>query len=129
MEQADKNSNTHFEFETYDTYQWYLDLGRSPIQHEISSPQKFLMELYRSIIRIRRFLEERGVGAAASRLNGTQPALADSGIRRSLGPWQIFRRAEEQDPEHTNFIVCRSMVSRQWQTPKADSIGLILFRT
>src|SRR5437667_5469530 len=28
MEQADKNSNTHFEFETYDTYQWYLDLGQ-----------------------------------------------------------------------------------------------------
>src|ERR1043166_9681786 len=27
MEQADKNRNTHFEFETYDTYQWYLDLG------------------------------------------------------------------------------------------------------
>src|SRR5208337_411469 len=27
MEQADKNKNTHFDFETYDTYQWYLDLG------------------------------------------------------------------------------------------------------
>ncbi|HST10832.1 MAG TPA: CocE/NonD family hydrolase, partial [Terriglobales bacterium] len=27
MEQSDKNKNTHFEFETYDTYQWYLDLG------------------------------------------------------------------------------------------------------
>ena len=27
MEQADKNKNTHFDFETYDTFQWYLDLG------------------------------------------------------------------------------------------------------
>src|ERR1700733_934079 len=27
LEQADKNANTHFGFETYDTYQWYLDLG------------------------------------------------------------------------------------------------------
>src|SRR5277367_4724265 len=27
LEQADKNKNTNFEFETYDTYQWYLDLG------------------------------------------------------------------------------------------------------
>ena len=26
-EQADKNANTHFNFETYDTYSWYLDLG------------------------------------------------------------------------------------------------------
>jgi putative CocE/NonD family hydrolase len=27
MEQADKNKNSHFQFEIYDTYQWYLDLG------------------------------------------------------------------------------------------------------
>src|SRR5213083_507385 len=27
MEQADKNKNTHFDFETYDTYEWYQDLG------------------------------------------------------------------------------------------------------
>ena len=27
MEQASKNENTHFKFNTYDTYQWYLDLG------------------------------------------------------------------------------------------------------
>ncbi len=27
MEQADKNENTHFDFDVYDTYQWYLDLG------------------------------------------------------------------------------------------------------
>jgi len=27
MEQSDKNDNALFKFETYDTYQWYLDLG------------------------------------------------------------------------------------------------------
>src|SRR5262245_38505873 len=27
LEQAEKNANTHFEFETYDTYSWYLNLG------------------------------------------------------------------------------------------------------
>src|SRR5579863_5508604 len=27
LEQADKNENTHFEFETYDSYEWYLNLG------------------------------------------------------------------------------------------------------
>src|SRR5262250_2709762 len=27
MEQADKDKNTHFDFEDYDTYRWYLDLG------------------------------------------------------------------------------------------------------
>ena len=27
MEQSDKNTNKHFDFDTYDTYQWYLNLG------------------------------------------------------------------------------------------------------
>jgi putative CocE/NonD family hydrolase len=27
MEQADKNKNTHFDFDVYDTFEWYLDLG------------------------------------------------------------------------------------------------------
>src|SRR5438270_11775012 len=27
MEEADKNTNTHFQFETYDIYEWYLGLG------------------------------------------------------------------------------------------------------
>ena len=27
MEQADKNENTHFNFDIYDTYEWYLKLG------------------------------------------------------------------------------------------------------
>src|SRR5438067_2375443 len=27
LEQADKNKNTNFDFETYDTYSWYLNLG------------------------------------------------------------------------------------------------------
>ena len=31
MEQADKNKNTNFDFGTYDTYDWYLKAGPSPI--------------------------------------------------------------------------------------------------
>ena len=27
LEQADKNKNTHFQFDSYDTYEWYLKLG------------------------------------------------------------------------------------------------------
>ena len=46
MEQADKNKNTHFEFDTYDTYQWYLDLGPA-VQHqrEVSARLDPLLEL------------------------------------------------------------------------------------
>ncbi len=27
MEQADKGANTHFAFDVFDTYEWYLKLG------------------------------------------------------------------------------------------------------
>jgi putative CocE/NonD family hydrolase len=43
------------------------------------------------------------------------------------GPWQIFRHAEESDPEHTNFIVAGPWFHGQWQTDKAESIGIIPF--
>ena len=43
------------------------------------------------------------------------------------GPWQIFRHAEENDPQHTNFIVAGPWYHGEWQTPKGDSIGIIPF--
>jgi predicted acyl esterase len=38
-EQADKNANTHFAFETYDTYSWYLNLG--PLGNIAICPARF----------------------------------------------------------------------------------------
>ena len=43
------------------------------------------------------------------------------------GPWQIFRHAAEQDPDHTDFMVAGPWYHGEWQTPKGDSIGLIAF--
>jgi hypothetical protein len=43
------------------------------------------------------------------------------------GPWQIFRHAAEHDPDHTNFMVAGPWFHGEWQTAKADSIGIIPF--
>jgi putative CocE/NonD family hydrolase len=43
------------------------------------------------------------------------------------GPWQIFRHAEENDPQHTNFMVAGPWFHGEWQTPQGDSIGIIPF--
>jgi hypothetical protein len=43
------------------------------------------------------------------------------------GPWQIFRHAEEHDPDHTNFIVAGPWFHGQWQSAKGDSIGIVPF--
>jgi len=43
------------------------------------------------------------------------------------GPWQIFRHAAENDPDHTNFIVAGPWFHGQWQSPTAENIGLVQF--
>ena len=52
MEQSDKNKNSHFDFETYDTYQWYLDLG--PLSNiNAKYLHGSLLEFYRRSSRLR----------------------------------------------------------------------------
>ena len=52
-EQADKNANTHFNFETYDTYSWYLD-ARPALEHQREVPARLdsVLELDRRSTRI-----------------------------------------------------------------------------
>ena len=65
LEQADKNTNTHFDFETYDTYSWYLELGPlSNINAKYLHGSIPYWNVDRRASRLRRVLEERGVGHA-----------------------------------------------------------------
>jgi len=129
MEQADKNSNTHFEFETYDTYQWYLDLG--PLSNINAKYLHGKIPYWNSTIDHPDYDDFWKKEAWVRQLHAsTVPNLNVAGFwdqEDPWGPWQIFRHAEEHDPGHTNFIVAGPWFHGQWQTPKADSIGLIPF--
>ncbi len=129
MEQADKNSNTHFEFETYDTYQWYLDLG--PLSNINAKYLHGKIPYWNSTIDHPDYDDFWKKEAWVRQLHAsTVPNLNVAGFwdqEDPWGPWQIFRHAEEHDPEHTNFIVAGPWFHGQWQTPKGDSIGLIPF--
>ena len=129
MEQADKNSNTHFEFEVYDTYQWYLDLG--PLSNINTKYLHGKIPYWNSTIDHPDYDEFWKKEAWVRQLHAsTVPNLNVAGFwdqEDPWGPWQIFRHAEEHDPEHTNFIVAGPWFHGQWRTPKADSIGLIPF--
>jgi putative CocE/NonD family hydrolase len=129
MEQADKNSNTYFEFETYDTYQWYLDLG--PLSNINAQYLHGKIPYWNSTIEHPDYDDFWKKEAWVRQLHAsTVPNLNVAGFwdqEDPWGPWQIFRHAEEHDPEHTNFIVAGPWFHGQWQTPKADSIGLIPF--
>ena len=129
MEQADKNSNTHFEFETYDTYQWYLNLG--PLSNINAKYLHGKIPYWNSTIEHPDYDDFWKKEAWVRQLHAsTVPNLNVAGFwdqEDPWGPWQIFRHAEEHDPEHTNFIVAGPWYHGQWQSPKGDSIGLIPF--
>jgi putative CocE/NonD family hydrolase len=129
MEQADKNANTHFNFETYDSYQWYLDLG--PLSNINSKYLHGSIPYWNSSVEHPDYDEFWKKEAWVNQLHAsTVPNLNVAGFwdqEDPWGPWQIFRHAEEHNPDRTNFIVAGPWFHGQWQTAKADSIGLIPF--
>ena len=129
MEQADKNTNTHFAFETYDTYQWYLDVG--PLSNINAKYLHGTIPYWNSTVEHPDYDEFWKKEAWVRQLHAsTVPNLNVAGFwdqEDPWGPWQIFRHAEEHDPGHTNFIVAGPWYHGEWQSPKGDSIGMIPF--
>jgi putative CocE/NonD family hydrolase len=129
LEQADKNRNTHFNFETYDTYQWYLDLG--PLANINAGYLHGSIPFWNSNVEHADYDEFWKKEGWVNQLHAsTVPNLNVAGFwdqEDPWGPWQIFRRAEENDPEHSNFIVAGPWYHGEWQSEKGESIGIIPF--
>ena len=123
MEQADKNKNTHFDFETYDTYQWYLDLG--PLSNINTKYLHNSIPYWNSSIDHPDYDEFWKKEAWVNQLHSsTVPNLNVAGFwdqEDPWGPWQIFRHAEENDPDHTNFIVAGPWFHGEWAGGKGES--------
>jgi len=129
MEQADKNKNTNFEFETYDTYQWYLDLG--PVSNINDKYLHGSIPYWNSNVEHPDYDEFWKKEAWVRQLHSSSvPNLNVAGFwdqEDPWGPWQIFRHSLESDPEHTSLMVAGPWFHGQWQTPKGERIGLIPF--
>jgi putative CocE/NonD family hydrolase len=129
LEQADKNKNTNFDFETYDTYEWYLDLG--PLSNINAKYLHGSIPYWNSTIEHPDYDDFWKKEAWVNQLHSsTVPNLNVAGFwdqEDPWGPWQIFRHAEESDPQHTNFIVAGPWYHGEWWSPKGDSIGIIPF--
>ncbi len=86
------------------------------------------MEFDRGASRLRRLLEKE---AWVNQLHGsTVPNLNVAGFwdqEDPWGPWQIFRNAEKDDPQHDNFMVAGPWYHGEWQSPDGDRIGLVPF--
>ena len=129
MEQADKNENRHFDFETYDTYEWYLNLG--PLSNINSKYLHGSIPYWNSTVEHPDYDEFWKKEAWVNQLHAsTVPNLNVAGFwdqEDPWGPWQIFRHAGENDPQRTNFIVAGPWFHGEWWAPKGESIGIIPF--
>ena len=120
MEQADKNKNTHFDFETYDTYEWYLDLG--PLSNINAKYLHGSIPYWNSSVEHPDYDDFWKKEAWVSQLHAsTVPNLNVAGFwdqEDPWGPWQIFRHAEENDPAAHEFHRRRPVVSRRVAKPQ-----------
>ncbi|HEY2464746.1 MAG TPA: CocE/NonD family hydrolase [Steroidobacteraceae bacterium] len=117
LEEADKAANTHFSFDKWDTYEWYLSAGpletlnekyvhgkiqswneitTHPDYDDFWKNQAFYKELHRSSV----------------------PTLNVAGFwdqEDPWGPWQIFHAGNESDPAHVNLMVAGPWSHGAWR--------------
>jgi putative CocE/NonD family hydrolase len=127
MEQADKNKNTHFEFDIYDTYEWYLKLG--PLSNINAKYLHGSIKNWNDIVAHPDHDSFWKREAWVNQIEGsTVPNLNVAGFwdqEDPWGPWQIFRRAARHDPDNTNFIVAGPWFHGSWYVLKGDYIGIV----
>ena len=128
-EQASKTANTHFSFDTYDTYTWYLNLG--PLSNINAKHLHGTIPFWNSIVEHPDYDAFWKKEAWVHQIKGAfVPNLNVAGFwdqEDPWGPWEIYRRSEQSDPNRNNYIVAGPWFHGQWQSVNADAIGLMTF--
>jgi putative CocE/NonD family hydrolase len=129
LEQADKNANTHFAFDTFDTYDWYLKLG--PLSNINTKYLHGTIPYWTDSVEHPNYDEFWHKEAWVNQLHSSPvPNLNVAGFwdqEDPWGPWQIFRNSDKDGPSAHNIIVAGPWFHGEWQSPKGDSIGQITF--
>jgi len=129
MEQSDKNANTHFKFDTYDTYDWYLKLG--PLSNANT------LYLHGNIPAWNQFIEHPNYDTFWKREAFTNafhdapvPILNVAGWwdqEDPWGPWNIYSTLEKYDSKHHDFVVAGPWNHGGWWGQDGSTLGLIPF--
>ncbi len=127
MEQADKNANTHFAFDTYDTYDWYLSLG--PLSNINAKYLHNSIPAWNDTVEHPNYDEYWHREAWVNQLHASPvPNLNVAGFwdqEDPWGPWQIFRNSEKDGAASENLMVAGPWFHGEWQAEKGDKIGEI----
>jgi hypothetical protein len=129
LEQADKNANTHFAFDVFDTYDWYLRLG--PISNINAKYLRGSIPYWNDSVAHPNYDEFWHKEAWVNQLHSAPvPNLNVAGFwdqEDPWGPWQIFRNSDKDGVSAENLMVAGPWFHGEWQSPKGDSIGQIPF--
>ncbi len=127
LEEADKNTNTHFDFDTYDTYDWYLNLG--PLTQVNAKYLHGSLPFWNDMMAHPDYDAFWKKEAWVSQIKSSAvPNLNVAGFwdqEDPWGPWQIFRHAAENDPDHTNLMVAGPWFHGEWQATEGERIGIV----
>jgi putative CocE/NonD family hydrolase len=129
MEQMDKNANTHFKFDTYDTYDWYLKLG--PLSNANAQCLHDQIPYWNQFIEHPNYDDFWKKEAFTNVLHqATVPILNVAGWwdqEDPWGPWKIYSTLAANDPKHNNFMVAGPWNHGGWWGKEGSTLGVIPF--
>lgn len=115
-EEADKNANTHFAFDTWDTYDWYLKIG--PLSNLNDRYVHGKIRYWNEAIEhpdYDAFWKQQAWVEALHK--ASVPNLNVAGFwdqEDPWGPWQIHAHSAENDPDHVNLMVAGPWYHGAW---------------
>jgi uncharacterized protein len=126
MEQAAKEANSHFSFDVYDTYEWYLTLG--PLSNVNARFLHGTLPFWNNIVAHPDYDAYWRQDAWIRQLHGSPvPVLNVAGFwdqEDPFGPWDIFRRLNERGRDAANFMVAGPWYHGSWRRQvRGDQIG------
>jgi len=129
MEQADKNKNTLFHFDIYDTFEWYLNLG--PVSNINAKYLHGSLPYWNDTVEHPDYDAFWKREAWVNQLHASPvPNLNVAGFfdqEDPWGPWQIFKNSGRDDPHGNNLMVAGPWYHGEWQSPKGEGIGQLPF--
>src|SRR5690349_22591272 len=129
MLETSKESNTHFEFDRADTFQWYLDLGPLSNANERHFHEK--VPTWNDFVNHPDYDRFWQTMAFAPYIHAPQvPNLNVGGWwdqEDFYGPLKIYELFEKNDPRHLNYLVVGPWNHGGWEQKDGSKLGSIPF--
>ncbi len=125
MEESQKLANTSFQFDRWDTYEWYLQLG--PLSNANERYLHGKVPYWNETVAHPDYdAFWKSQNWATELHSATVPNLNVAGFwdqEDPWGPWDIFRRSAQDDPQHLNLIAAGPWCHGCWHEPAEDKLG------